>query len=54
MIASGDIVPLFDLQLTTPQHAYYLVYERNVLERPEVVLLLDWMKACFSAHQPLA
>jgi DNA-binding transcriptional LysR family regulator len=52
MIASGDIVPLFDLQLTTPQHAYYLVYERNVRERPEVNLLMDWMRTRFSMTLP--
>ncbi|MDO9422294.1 MAG: LysR substrate-binding domain-containing protein [Herminiimonas sp.] len=52
MIASGDIVPLFDVQLTTPQHAYYLVYERNVRDRPEVGLLLDWMRKRFSMSLP--
>ena len=51
MIAKGEIVSLFDLQLTTPQHAYYLVYDRHVRERPEVALMLDWMMERFSTQR---
>lgn len=44
MIARGDVVRLFDRQLATPPHAYYVVYEKQVRERPEVEVFLDWMK----------
>lgn len=44
MIARGDILRLFDRQLATPPHAYYVVYEKQVRERPEVEVFLDWMK----------
>lgn len=47
MMDSGDIVQLFDVQLTTPPHAYYMVYERQVRERPEVALFIDWLQATF-------
>ncbi|ABR88650.1 LysR substrate-binding domain-containing protein [Herminiimonas glaciei] len=48
MIANGEVVPLFDIQLTTPQHAYYMVYEQSVRERPEVVLFMNWMMERFN------
>lgn len=47
MIDSGEVVRVFDVQLTTPPHAYYMVYERQVCDRPEVAVLIDWMKATF-------
>lgn len=47
MIDRGEIVPLFDVQLTTPPHAYYMVYEKQARERQEVALLIDWMQATF-------
>ena len=47
MIARGDIVRLFDIALMSPPHAYYCVYERTVVERPEVVLFIDWLMAAF-------
>lgn len=47
MISKGEIVRLFDVQLATPPHAYYLVYERPVRERPEVALFIDWLQTTF-------
>lgn len=47
MLERGEIVRLFDVQLTTPPHAYYMVYERQVRERPEVMLLIDWLQSAF-------
>lgn len=47
MLEQGQIVRLFDVQLTTPPHAYYMVYEQQVLERPEVALFIDWMQTTF-------
>lgn len=51
MIAKGDVVPLFDIALATPQHAYYLVYERKVRERPEVDAMLNWMMERFNTQR---
>jgi len=51
MIRTGEVVPLFDIQLATPQHAYYMVYERTVRERPEVALLLNWMMERFNTQK---
>ncbi|RJG07137.1 LysR family transcriptional regulator [Noviherbaspirillum cavernae] len=47
MIASGEVVQLFDVCLATPPHAYYVVYEEPPRERPEVRLFLDWLMAAF-------
>lgn len=44
MLASGEIVRLFDLQLDTPPHGYYLVFEPAAAARPEVALLIDWLR----------
>ncbi|MBC7572922.1 MAG: LysR family transcriptional regulator, partial [Herminiimonas sp.] len=46
-IANGDIVRLFDVQLATPPHAYYVVYEKQVKERPEVAVFIDWLLQAF-------
>jgi len=48
MLASGDIVRLFDEQTGTPPHGYHVVYEKPVLERPEVAAFLQWVLATFS------
>ncbi|MBC7514592.1 MAG: LysR family transcriptional regulator [Herminiimonas sp.] len=48
MLAAGDIVQLFDVQLVSPPHAYYLVYDQQVQERPEVALMIDWLHARFT------
>lgn len=47
MIAAGEIVRLFDMQMASPPHAYYVVYEKQVSERPEVVAFLQWMQQTF-------
>jgi DNA-binding transcriptional LysR family regulator len=48
LIADGEIVQLFeDVQLTTPPHAYYMVYEQHVRERPEVDAFVEWMLTTF-------
>lgn len=47
LLDAGQVVPLFDVRLTTPPHAYYVVYERQVRERPEVDLFIDWLQAVF-------
>lgn len=47
MIAAGDVVRLLDMQTGTPPHSYYAVYEKQVIERPEVVAFLQWMQATF-------
>ena len=44
MIAAGEIVRLFDMQMASPPHAYFVVYEKQVSERPEVVAFLQWMQ----------
>jgi LysR family glycine cleavage system transcriptional activator len=47
MLASGEVVRLFDVQLTSPPHAYYVVFEQQVRERPEVALFIDWLHRRF-------
>ncbi|MGH8808246.1 MAG: LysR substrate-binding domain-containing protein, partial [Noviherbaspirillum sp.] len=48
LIASGEIVQLFEgVQLKTPPHAYYVVYEESVRKRPEVGLFVDWLLDTF-------
>ena len=47
MIAAGQIVRLFDMQMASPPHAYYLVYEKPVRDRPEVASFIDWMQDTF-------
>lgn len=48
MIAQGELVQLFDISLTSPPHAYYLVYQQKPQERPEVKTFIEWMKHTFS------
>jgi DNA-binding transcriptional LysR family regulator len=48
LLDSGEIIRLFDMQTATPPHAYYVVYEKQATERPEVDTFLQWMKATFS------
>lgn len=44
LITNGEIVPLFpDVQLKSPPHAYYIVYEKPARDRPEVNAFLDWL-----------
>ncbi|MDO8299814.1 LysR substrate-binding domain-containing protein [Lacisediminimonas sp.] len=47
MLASGEVVRLFDLQLTSPPHVYYMVYRPGSTERPQVAQLIDWMRSVF-------
>lgn len=50
LIASGEVVHLFpDVQLKSPPHAYYVVYEQRARERPEVDAFLDWMLKTFGS-----
>ena len=48
MLASGEIVRLFDIQLATPPHAYYVVYDQQVRARPEVALFIDWLMQTYT------
>jgi DNA-binding transcriptional LysR family regulator len=49
LLASGEIVRVFDVQTMAPPHSYYAVYEKQILERPEVALFLQWMKDTFGS-----
>ncbi len=48
LLDSGEIVRLFDMQTATPPHGYYVVYEKQSADRPEVETFLQWIKATFS------
>ncbi|MBC7575388.1 MAG: LysR family transcriptional regulator [Herminiimonas sp.] len=48
MLESGEVVRLFDVQLTTPPHAYYVVYDQQVRQRPEVAMMIDWLHRRFT------
>ena len=48
MLDAGEVVRLFDVQLTTPPHAYYVVYDQQVRNRPEVALMIDWLHSRFT------
>ena len=44
MIAAGEIVHLFpNVQLKSPPHAYYMVYEKTARDRPEVNAFVEWL-----------
>lgn len=48
LIERGEVVHLFpQVQLKTPPHAYYVVYEQAVRQRPEVAVFIDWMLETF-------
>jgi len=48
LIANGEIVHLFEnVQLKTPPHAYYMVYEKPARERPEVNAFAAWLLSTF-------
>ncbi|GJJ03526.1 transcriptional regulator [Duganella rhizosphaerae] len=51
MIASGEVVQLFDVRLASPPHAYYVVYEQSARARPEVTLFIDWLMAAYPDHE---
>lgn len=45
---TGELVHLFpDIQLKTPPHAYYVVYEQPTRDRPEVAAFIDWLLDVF-------
>jgi len=50
MIARGEVVRLFDTQLATPPHAYYLVHEAQPSLRPEVEIFINWMQSTYQAR----
>jgi len=52
LIAKGEVLQLFDVVLRSPPHAYYISYEKQVSERPEVSLFIDWLRATFNQMQP--
>jgi DNA-binding transcriptional LysR family regulator len=48
LLAAGEVVRLFpEVQLKTPPHGYYVVYERPARERPEVAAFIDWLLQTF-------
>lgn len=48
LIANGEVVQLFvNVELKSPPHAYYVVYEQQARARPEVGAFVDWMLATF-------
>lgn len=48
LLVSGEIVHLFrDIELKTPPHAYYVVYEPQVRTRPEVNVFIEWLRDTF-------
>lgn len=47
MLKSGDVVELFDVKVSSPPHAYYIVYERQMRERPEVKAMIEWLEQTF-------
>lgn len=47
LINSGEVVRLFDIQLASPPHAYYLVHEAQATMRAEVLLFIAWMEKTF-------
>lgn len=50
LMAKGEIVHLFpDVQLKTPPHAYYIVYEQDVRDRPEVAVFIEWLLKTFGS-----
>lgn len=45
LLADGAIVRLFDdVELKSPPHAYYVVYEQPVRDRPEVAAFIEWLR----------
>lgn len=47
LLESGEVVRLFDVCLKTPPHAYYVVYEKQTRERPEVDAFIEWLRSTF-------
>lgn len=49
--AAGLLVPVFDLAAESP-HAYWLLYDRADLQRPEVRRFIDWLRAAVREPPP--
>lgn len=47
LLARGEVVRLFDVTLSAPPHAYYVVYEPTAASRPQVATLLAWLRSTF-------
>jgi len=48
LLERGEVVHLFkDVELKTPPHAYYVVYEPQARVRPEVGAFIDWLRKSF-------
>jgi DNA-binding transcriptional LysR family regulator len=48
VLARGEVVPLFEhIELKSPPHAYYVVYEQPARARPEVGVFIDWLFETF-------
>jgi DNA-binding transcriptional LysR family regulator len=47
MLERGEVVRLFDVQLSLPPHVYHMVYPPGSTKRPQVVLLIEWMRSVF-------
>lgn len=48
LAATGEVVLLFpQVQLKSPPHAYYVVYEKPVRDRPEVNAFVEWLLTTF-------
>lgn len=50
-LAAGLLVPVFDLAAESP-HAYWLLYDRADLQRPEVRRFIDWLRAAVREPPP--
>jgi LysR family glycine cleavage system transcriptional activator len=50
LINSGEVVSLFNTQLATPPHAYYLVHEAQAIMRADVQLFINWMQETFQVE----
>lgn len=47
MLEKGEVVELFDVKVSSPPHAYYIVYERQMRDRPEVKAMIEWLEQTF-------
>ena len=47
LIDKGEVVRLFDTQVDSPPHAYYLVHEAQAVIRPEVQLFINWIQVTY-------
>ena len=52
-LAAGLLVPVLDLAAESP-HAYWLLYDRADLQRPEVRRFIDWLRAAVTEPPPAA